>query len=157
MNVDFIPNVMGRISLRIFFGCLLLAYTATVHAERIWIPDSNGCQLFDYPLTPGESFTWSGLCKAGKIDGQGELRFFKNGVQTMLYRGDMRNGVREGRGVQEQNGEKYEGELKGNLWAGKGTHNLEMAIATLVISQKERACTVVAPIIGRMALDTKGK
>lgn len=123
-DVDFIPTVMGRIGLRIFFGCLLLAYTATVHAERIWIPDSNGCQLFDYPLTPGESFAWNGPCKAGKIDGQGELRFFKNGVQTMLYRGDMRNGMREGRGVQEQNGERYEGELKGNLWAGKGTHNL---------------------------------
>lgn len=152
------------ISRYFFVGVVALAMVfsgiESAFAEGVWVADrETGCEAWiasDAGLAPyfrgtatddKRSFTWSGACKAGKLDGMGLMQIFE-GVLLRTYEGPFVSGHQTGRGIEIwypgsksqssyegdfvdgsrhgmgkkiwDSGIRYEGEWKNDLRHGKG-------------------------------------
>jgi hypothetical protein len=88
-------------------------YAAAQDSEGSWIKDQNGCKHFNPNPQAGEKLTWSGACKDGVGDGDGEIEWFLDGKLVERYEGAYKAGKPAGKGtlVSTQNGGyRYEGE-----------------------------------------------
>ena len=88
-----------------------------------WVADPRtGCRVWDAPLRPNETMSWSGACAETIAQGRGVLVWTTDGKQTSRYEGDVRDGKLNGRGVfTYPNGSCYTGEFRDNLRSGRGT------------------------------------
>lgn len=65
-----------------------------------WIVDpTNGCGTSNPFPKPKESISWRGACRDGKLDGQGMLVWYRDGVETERDQGNFRNGELDGEAV----------------------------------------------------------
>ena len=67
---------------------LVLNYALT---QSDWVKTESGCEYWTRH-TDAEKITWDGVCKDGKVDGEGELVLFKNDEVFYVYNGTIFNG-----------------------------------------------------------------
>jgi len=90
-------------------------------AEGRWMTDAKGCKLEGEPDLPRASVRWSGACRQGHAEGQGEMQLLADGVLVLSYKGGMSRGRFSGPGVlQVQNENRYEGDFVDGLMQGAG-------------------------------------
>ena len=118
----------------------------TASAEGSWqTHKETGCKAWSFNPGKDTTFSWTGGCKDGYVDGFGTLEWIEAGQpgdkyigQYLLgkehgkgtfvwvnrgarYEGDFVNGLRSGKGIQSfADGERYEGEWRDDLPNGKG-------------------------------------
>lgn len=90
------------------------------------ISKDSGCKVWNPNPKPDETISWSGKCSSeGKALGKGILIWFKEGIKTNSYEGEMQDGKRVGKGLSigfkegKETG-RYEGEFRDNKFHGKG-------------------------------------
>lgn len=103
-------------------GLLAPAQAATRDlVEGRWMTDAKGCKLEGQPELPHASVRWSGSCREGHADGQGEMQLLANGELVLFYKGGMSAGRFSGPGVlQVQYQNRYEGNFVDGLMQGLG-------------------------------------
>ena len=108
-------NTPAFLRCRLFSRLVLLASWLTMlplaaNAAGIYLPDANGCQVWDANPLPNERVTWSGGCKDGKADGQGRIEWLNDGKVSGSEEGPFREGRMNGHGViNYSNGTRFEG------------------------------------------------
>ena len=141
-------NSFSPIYLVVLCLIALLTMSGTSYAEGSWrINRETGCKAWSYNPDTDTTFTWTGACKDGYVDGEGALQWLENGepgntyigqysrgkehgrgtfiwlTSGAIYKGDFINGLREGKGVQTfADGERYEGSWANDLPNGKGVY-----------------------------------
>lgn len=87
-----------------------------------WIADSRtGCRVANICPQLGETVLWSGACVGGLADGKGMLHWYRGGRLVKWYDGEMRRGMRNGRGtLSVVKGNHYEGEFRDDMMEGHG-------------------------------------
>ncbi|OQA33914.1 MAG: MORN repeat protein [Betaproteobacteria bacterium ADurb.Bin341] len=108
---------------RTSFIAALVLLVGTAQAQTGgWIVDQNGCKAWNPKPRPGDSITWSGKCAKGFAEGQGTLKWFKDGrPDGGEYTGAMRSGKQHGKGTYlTGDGWRYEGDYRDGKWHGKG-------------------------------------
>jgi hypothetical protein len=86
-----------------------------------WVGDSRGCKVWSAAPEANEPVSWSGACIAGYAYGRGVLQWSDGGRPGERYDGEMKQGKRDGRGVQTwANGDRYEGEFRDGKQNGRG-------------------------------------
>ncbi len=92
-----------------------------------WLADANTrCKVWDAYRMPNESVTWSGACQNGTAQGQGVLKWFRDGGFVERSEGFFVDGKMSGKGVEaETNGIYYEGNFKDGERTGSGVFVLE--------------------------------
>jgi hypothetical protein len=106
---------------------LMLLAAAPLSAQTLqpgWIADTKtGCRVWNtFPL-PGESISWTGLCRNDLAQGRGVLQWFKGDKPTARYDGELRNGKMNGRGYYTwPDGDSYKGEYRDDLRNGRGVY-----------------------------------
>jgi hypothetical protein len=79
--------------------------------------EGSGCLVWSKEAHAAEKVTWSGPCDGNRATGQGELVW-----QTARYVGEMRDGMRHGRGTMTwADGIRYEGDFLTDNFHGRGT------------------------------------
>ncbi len=91
-------------------------------AKGGWIADQQrGCQIRNPVPMPDEAVSWSGRCKDGKADGQGQLLWLANNKLFLTIEGVFEDGqCRRRCAVSTQTGNKYLGEMLDNRPDGTG-------------------------------------
>jgi hypothetical protein len=82
------------IVLSLFFAaCTISTYVCANSDQSVsnWTGPKK-CQFIPPAEWRGRSLSWEGPCQAGKAHGQGVLRAYKKGENTLLFFGDMENG-----------------------------------------------------------------
>ncbi len=80
------------------------------NSEIVLLEDKNGCKPYEANFKPGYSIEWSGACKNGYLDGNGILKYLKNGVVFQTDEGAFFEGRLNGMGTRNISDEyKYEG------------------------------------------------
>jgi hypothetical protein len=127
------------------FAVGLLSAAVPAFADEVYLPDANGCRIYDPNPKPDETVTWSGGCVDGYGDGPGVVQWlhgatpgtrsegplvrgrfdgqvteiFQNGAR---FEGTFVAGAASGRGVWTgPKGERYEGDFVRGKWSGEGT------------------------------------
>jgi hypothetical protein len=122
----------------------LLFSPTSANADELYLPDANGCKVYDPSPKPNETVTWSGRCLDGYADGSGVVQWLQGGkpgtrVEVALVRGKsegkgstvspsgarfegtFREGERSGKGIWTgPNGDRYEGDWLHDLRTGAG-------------------------------------
>jgi len=104
---------------------LLVLSCATASAQQLpgWITDQRGCRAGSSVMQPNRSFTWTGGCSGGLVEGQGVLQWYDTGTPSDRYDGEYRDGKMNGHGTYfAVDGERYEGEFKDNSRTGHGVY-----------------------------------
>ena len=104
---------------------LLIATTATYAADPTKKPPFNNsnCKIADYELQPGDSFSWTGICKKGLLEGAGTFLLQQNAKLALTYDGPFSAGKRTGVGVAIwSNGDQYAGDFLDGKLTGKGIY-----------------------------------
>ena len=131
-------------------SCLiaLFAMSGTAYAGGNWVINrETGCRAWSYSPGADTTFTWTGACKDGYVDGEGTMKWVENGelgntyigqysrgkehgagtfiwlTSGAIYKGGFINGLRGGKGVQTfADGERYDGNWGNDLPNGKGVY-----------------------------------
>lgn len=112
----------------------LTAASGSVFAnDGFWLGDPvTGCMIWtDRESSLGDVVSWSGPCRDGKADGNGELVWFSEGALWGRYRGSMQNGRLNGNGVlylRKQTGDdvtydRYQGQFANSRLSGQLVYN----------------------------------
>lgn len=83
----------------IIISIVILLYGGIAFAEAEWTTDTKGCKAWNSSPGPDDSFTWSGECKNGYIEGTGVLQWYIGKRPDAKYVGSMRNGKMNGKVV----------------------------------------------------------
>jgi pimeloyl-ACP methyl ester carboxylesterase len=111
-------NTSNRLYKYIFaIVCLQPIFSYAQESEGNIVKDKKtGCAVWFKHIFGEDSITWSGGCKNGFADGQGNMVGFTKGQQTSSYIGEMRNGRLHGKGVFKFGGDR---KLEGNFSNGE--------------------------------------
>ena len=116
----------GSFPKRLFvISCLAALLIADpVSAAGSWqTQQGTGCKV--WTVSPGKdtTFTWSGSCKEGYVEGAGTLQWFEDGTLSDSYVGQYLRGREQGEGAfsLKKTGANYEGEFVEGERSGKGT------------------------------------
>jgi len=91
-----------------------------------WVSDAKtGCQVWNPNPQLGESVAWSGSCTNGHAEGQGIVRWSKNGAPSETDEGVWRDGRQANKGTQSWPTGRYEGELADGEPNGQGVLTLQ--------------------------------
>ena len=111
----------------IFSALILTAIFSLVsiaaHAEEgEWITDQNACKHFNPHPQVDEKLTWSGACKDGYAEGNGQIKWNVGGKLAEEYDGDYVRGRPHGKGAMtsQENGQKYSGDWVDGVPTGDG-------------------------------------
>ncbi len=110
---------------KLLIGLACCAVPAVALAKGGWITDQqSGCQIRNPLPMPDEAVSWSGGCKDGKADGQGQLLWLAKNKLFLTIEGVFENGqCRQQCAISTKGGNKYVGELLDNRPHGTGTMN----------------------------------
>jgi hypothetical protein len=109
---------IGRISALIAALCL----ASRVVAATGYIADDKGCKIANPDPKPGETVTWSGACKDGYAEGEGDMQWYLEGKPAGHYVGSLAHGALSGNGkLTLPDGTSYEGGWLNGKQEGKGT------------------------------------
>lgn len=108
---------------------LLTAPFALLSPPR-WVEAAENCEVRnryggrEWRRAKTTSVTWTGPCVDGRAQGLGVLEWFRDGVLTVRYSGQMEGGRITGRGELTESGTRYEGTWKdGDLREGMATYS----------------------------------
>jgi len=92
------------------------------NAEGDWIADAKtGCKVWVPDYSSNMSVTWTGRCKQGKAEGEGELECYEQKELSMMFFGTMKDDEMTGQGTAvPPTGYQYTGEIKHGRMEGKG-------------------------------------
>ena len=77
--------------------CILMTITVQCFSQFEIIKTTDGCKFYDFPkYFDNESYTWSGKCINGFINGNGELKAKTSDGILLKYKGEMLNGKKNG-------------------------------------------------------------
>jgi hypothetical protein len=116
----------------------LTAGTAARADDGVQGIGAAGCQIVNPNPQPDESATWTGGCRDGFADGDGELDWIVEGKHASHYVGHVRAGRPDGRGVYDnlRNKLHYEGDYKAGMFDGVGA--LAQADGTRLVGHFEK-------------------
>jgi hypothetical protein len=88
-----------------------------------WLQDPNtGCKAWTFTSVAGMSIAWAGPCENGLVQGTGMVAFVYKGQTLYNYRGELRAGKFQGKGMMRwDNGVTYSGTWDAGLPNGTGT------------------------------------
>lgn len=111
-------KIMSLAAVMIGVACPALAQSATPE----WIADpTNGCRVRNTDAQPNVAVSWSGKCPNGRAEGRGLLQWFRDGKPAGRYDGELRDGMKNGRGVYTfVTGGRYDGEWRDGKRTGRG-------------------------------------
>jgi hypothetical protein len=93
----------------------------TANADEQYLPDANGCKVYDPNPQPDETVTWSGRCLDGYADGPGVVQWLLAGKPGSRFEGMLVRGKSEGQGSEVfQNGARFDGTFHEGERTGKG-------------------------------------
>ncbi|USG63187.1 hypothetical protein NBZ79_09385 [Sneathiella marina] len=108
-------------------GFIALLFCASAQAQTgKWEPLENipDCRVWNEAPEPNDSATWSGVCRDGYAEGEGELVWYvpkEVAHEKHIYVGSMRRGKLDGRGIYTwPDGSRYDGMWKNDNWHGMG-------------------------------------
>jgi hypothetical protein len=85
-----------------------------------WMKTDSGCLLWAQDVQANETASWEGDCTSGLAEGAGTEIFRADGKEAR-YEGPMRNGKRDGHGVETwANGVRYVGNFRDDKFSGHG-------------------------------------
>ncbi|MBP2653185.1 MAG: putative phosphatidylinositol-4-phosphate 5-kinase [Firmicutes bacterium] len=118
-------NVLSRGFKTLILVVFLLAVAVPVYAEDLWLKDpATGFKVWDPSYLDNRTFTWTGGCKSGYVDGKGTLTVYYRGQASRQYEGTYVIGRLSGQGVlityDGHDTSHYEGELRNGERHGKG-------------------------------------
>ena len=105
-------------------GVAFLTGMTSAAAEPVWLEyQSGGCKVVSVHLRPNATFTWTGRCQNGYLDGAGTLQWFEAGAPTDRYIGSFWRGKAQGKGILTWAfpAARYEGDFVGGLRSGTGS------------------------------------
>lgn len=115
-------NTTERMRL-LYFGLLTLFATnslAQINGQFVKDPKTN-CKIWLDDATSMDSLVWNGNCKNGFASGQGLLKYYQNNKLAATYKGEMKQGKFDGKGVFEIiNSARFEGPFINGALNGKG-------------------------------------
>lgn len=103
---------------------LLLTGSVQVNAEAGWLADpQTGCKVWHDGTGTNRTFTWTGGCKNGFLEGNGTLQWLEAGEPAEKYTGPLLRGKPHGKGVLIWSfpAARYEGGFVEGQRSGKGT------------------------------------
>ena len=113
---------MWRLAAGAALACLIMG-TASAQQLPGWVTNQQGCRAWSSVMQPNRTFSWSGSCSGGLVNGRGVLQWYDNGTPTARYEGEYRDGKMNGRGSYfAVDGERYEGEFKDDARTGHGIY-----------------------------------
>ena len=101
---------------------ILPAFAQPAPSKPDWIEAvRNGCKIWNANPQGRLEVTWFGACVKGVAEGPGRLQWYRDGLRTDLYEGDMRAGLMDGKGAFTwRNGDRYIGDFRANKRDGQG-------------------------------------
>jgi hypothetical protein len=112
----------------------LLVSPSNANAEELYLPDANGCKVYDPSPQPNETVTWSGRCLDGYAEGSGVVQWLPGGKPGTRMEVTLVRGRPEGKGSTVSpsgarfEGTFHEGERSGNgIWTGPNGDRYEGA------------------------------
>jgi hypothetical protein len=139
---------MKRLLFLVIISIMLSAYTQAENSKWQQLENIPDCRVWNDEPRLNESVTWTGICRNGHTEGEGELLWYvpKEGAhEKHIYVGHMVRGKlhgygiyawpdgsrydgmwkednRHGKGVYTQpDGARYDGQWKNDYWHGMGT------------------------------------
>ena len=101
--------------------CAGIVFAAAPACAGAWVSDEKtGCQVWNPNPQLEELVAWSGSCTNGHAEGQGIVRWSKNGTPTETDEGVWRDGRQVDKGTQSWSTGHYEGELSNGEPNGEG-------------------------------------
>lgn len=115
-------KLMSLLSASLFTSMLSLITLTAFAQEGEWIKDQNGCKHFNPHPQVDENLTWSGACKDGYAEGNGQIKWTVSGKLAEEYEGDYLRGRPHGKGsmTSHENGQKYTGDWVDGVPTGEG-------------------------------------
>ena len=110
----------------VWLGCSAAYGQASATADFVADPNS-GCKVWDPHPVADESVSWSGDCANGLAQGPGSLQWLRGGKAFEKDDGEWNMGRQSGRGTQDWNSGRYQGELLNGEPHGQGTMTLQSA------------------------------
>lgn len=94
---------------------------ASANAEDLYLPDVNGCKVYDHNPQPNETVTWSGRCLDGYADGSGVVQWLQGGIPVSRSEGTLVRGRFEGHvSIASASGARFDGSFHDGERFGKG-------------------------------------
>jgi hypothetical protein len=87
----------------------------------------SGCKVWDPHPLADETVSWSGGCVNGLAQGTGSLQWLRGGKAFETDDGEWNMGRQSGRGTQDWNSGRYQGELLNGEPHGQGVMTLQSA------------------------------
>lgn len=108
--------------------CLIILFVmiSPAYALGSWQVDKQtGCKAWSYNPGKDTTFTWTGECKDGYVEGTGTLQWMEAGETSDKYIGQYFHGREHGKGsfVWVARGARYEGDFVFGLRSGKGAQS----------------------------------
>jgi S1-C subfamily serine protease/antitoxin component YwqK of YwqJK toxin-antitoxin module len=105
---------------------LRLSLKAQTLKDEWIVCNEQGCKLLDPYYSEGVTMKWEGSCVNGKANGYGKITKFKDGEYESTYEGELKNGIREGKGkFRHKDGTVSDGVFVEGQMTGKGTETME--------------------------------
>lgn len=116
--------------MKFFISCLVFCVLSLHAFGQRYEPDSamvftdQGCKLIDYYFGDSLTYTWSGKCESGWLNGKGELTKFDQGEKISVTSANYLNGVAQGEGSYTiiNTNERYYGRFIDGQMTGDGEY-----------------------------------
>ena len=121
---------MTRVAVGVLMGVWLSCSVAAAQSNSTgaFVADpGSDCKVWNPHPLAGETASWSGNCVNGLAEGAGTLRWLRSGKTFEKDDGDWKQGRQMGRGTQEWNTGRYEGNLVSGEPDGYGIMTLQAA------------------------------
>lgn len=117
-----LPQCLGKLFCVLFLTSLLLIPNGFAVAGEWQAEPATGCKVWNASPQLKDSFTWTGGCKDGLLDGTGLFQWVSpSGAINGTYEGTMVGGKFHGKGrLTYTDGAVYEGDFVSGIRTGKG-------------------------------------
>jgi hypothetical protein len=124
-------TVMARAAGKVLLLCAWLGWSAAygqTSPTGDFVADlKSGCTVWDQHPVADETVSWSGDCANGLAQGPGSLQWLRGGKAFEQDDGEWNMGRQSGRGTQDWNSGRYQGEHLNGEPHGQGVMTLQSA------------------------------
>jgi hypothetical protein len=114
------PTAAARTLLICAWLGALAGYSEAGSSGVLVADPKSGCKVWNPHPLDGETASWSGGCANGFAQGAGTLQWLRGGKAIETDEGEWNLGLQSGRGTQEWNAGRYQGELLNGEPNGQG-------------------------------------
>ena len=103
-----------------------ISWTAPCESGDWLLDTETGCRMWDWHPEPEDKAVWTGACRAGLPNGQGQAQWYEHGRPIDRFVGTYRNGKREGAGDYIWNDTvRFQGSYANDLPQGQGVLRID--------------------------------